>query len=1311
MQELELTGEHVAGLGDEDLRLLVIKLSEAELRRAGRPSSAVIAGGNQTAADGGVDVRIRLDGTAAASDADSMPTGLAAGTSPDVGPSILGVEFPPDSAQATTALDFVPRMNTGFQVKCEDMAASAIASEMRPKGVLRDSIKELIACKGAYVIVSSKGTVADAFLAKRLKAMRDAVADQPGHADLKVEFYDRERLARWVREYAGVEMWLRGRVNARLQGWQGYGAWARAEGASYLLDETARLVDRTGGSAAAALPVGEGLGRLRAALRQPGQVLRLVGLSGTGKTSLVQALFESGVGKSEPLDQALVLYTDLGNDPEPSAREMLLRLGASERRAIVVVDNCNPQSHRILAELVSQPRSHLSLLTVEYDVADDDAPDATDVYELAPASDKVLEEILERLAPHISGPDRNRIVEFSGGNARIALALARTVAKGETLGVLNDTELFRRLFRQGQDEDPELLRAAQVCSLVYSFDGDDTKSDTAELKVLAQLAEMTPKELYRHVTALKRRDLVQSRGRWRAALPPAFANRLAKLALEELPASDIIDAFKVSDRLLVSFSRRLQYLHDCEEACAIADRWMNDEGWLANPAQLEPHGRKLFFNLAPLVPDTVLGSLERALEKGCNEFVLQHKDSMHEWATLLRHLAYEPGSFDRAAPLLLRLAEHEESNKVDGLSAWKEMFRMGLSGTLAPPLQRVQLLERFLTTSSEKRLELVWAAVDAMLEAGQISSSHDFSFGARPSGFGWEPATHADIVAWFDSAFSLIRHIAGQGDDGLRAARQAIASRFREVWSYGVNAQLAALMIELSDSDGWPAGWVAIRTTLQFDRKWMSAEALEAIKELDVALAPKGLAQEVRTYALGHAGGMLDITDAVEESNDLPDYDPLDAMKLVDDKVVALGAALATDNGLLQQVLPDLFSDENARQRLLGLGLGEGTKDAQFHWNLLREAFVQAPGSRNVAVLAGFVLGLRVKDPASASQVLESIVGDSRLDEFYPLVLGVPQDDADGSRLIASMKRAVSRPYMYFLRTQHGSEGGLSVAMFCEAMDVLSQMEDGLLTAIDQLCSEFSRWKAHKLPLPQEQVQLSRSLLARFVFDARTPKAAWRVNELAKVAFMGPEAAAPAAQFASRFAAALEDYRTHGDDYGDLAGTLFKLQPLVALEAFLSKPSPKRHFGFRARFVARHGPVVQCAPNDVLLEWVSAAPDTRAARLAQEINIFASKRDVEVLLEPSTDAGSVGLSPLATRLLELAPDKAAVLQGFGKHFHPTHWVGSLAQTLAPHIRLLEGLVSHPDSVVATWAQQVLATIQRRIREDRTRDFMREQSFE
>jgi hypothetical protein len=1307
--ELELTGEHVAQLGDEDLRLLVVKLCEAELRRTGRPSSAVLAGGNQTAPDGGVDVRIQLETVDNALDTSIAVTGFNAEAVSTTEPPVASAA--PDPTPASLSLDFVPRADTGFQVKCENMPVGEITDEMRPKGVLRDSIKELIARKGAYVIVSSKGTVADTFLAKRLKAMREAVADQPNHANLKVDFYDRERLARWVRQYPGVEMWLRGRVNARLQGWQGYGAWAGPEGVAYLLDDTARLVERTGGSAATALPVAEGLGRLRTALSKPGHVLRIVGLSGTGKTRLVQALFEDGVGSAEPLDEASVLYTDLGNDPEPSAREMLLRLGALEQRAIVVVDNCNPKTHRTLADVVSLNKAHLSLLTVEYDVTDDDAPDATDVYELAPASDKVLEEILERLVPHVSGPDRQRITEFSGGNARIALALARTVAKGETLGVLNDAELFRRLFRQGQDDDPELLRAAQVCSLVYSFDGEDTKSDAAEMRVLAQLAEMTPAELYRHVSTLKRRDLVQSRSKWRAVLPPALANRLAKWALQEVPASDIIDAFEVSERLLISFSRRLEYLHDSEEACAIAGRWMDDEKWLANPAQLTQFGRKLFINLAPLVPDKVLASLERTLDEGSSDFVLRHKDSVHEWSTLLRHLAYQPESFDRAATLLLALAQHEEGNAVDCRGAWKEMFRIGLSGTLAPPGQRVRLLERLLAASTGMRRELTWAAVDAMLDVNHINSSHDFSFGARSHGFGWEPTSNADVVAWFESAFSLIRRIAAQGADGRQMARQAIAAHFREVWAFGLNAQFAALVVELAGTDGWPAGWVAARSAMRFDSDGMSPESLKALKELDAVLAPKGLVQEVRTYTLGHAGGLLDVTDAVDESDEAEEKNPVGSWERVNDRVVDLGTALAADDVVLQQVLPDLFSDENGRQHFLGQGLGRGTPDVQRHWKLLHEAFVQAPGEPNIAVLAGFVHGLRTRDHEGAAAILDGIAGDTKLDVHYPTLLGVPQNDADGDRLIASMKRAVSRPHRYLLRTQRGTDGGLSVAKFCQAMEVLSQMENGLLPAIDELGTELHQWKARKAAVPAELVLLARHLLARFTFDARTPNVAWRVNELAKLAFSGPEAADSAAQFATRFAAALEDYRTHGDDYGDLACTLFKLQPLVALDAFLSKPNPKRHFGFRARFVARHGPVVQCAPEEILVQWVSAAPDTRAALVAREINIFATKSTVEVVSALISDESAVGLSPLAARLLELAPDKAAVLQGFSKHFHPSHWSGSLAQTLAPHLALAESLTGHADLVIATWAQEALKVMQQRIEGDRSMDVIREQSFE
>jgi hypothetical protein len=67
---------------------------------------------------------------------------------------------------------------SGFQVKKPDMPRSEILKEMRPDGALREEIKTLVAEGGAYIIVSANGSTSDSALKARLKAMREAVADQ-----------------------------------------------------------------------------------------------------------------------------------------------------------------------------------------------------------------------------------------------------------------------------------------------------------------------------------------------------------------------------------------------------------------------------------------------------------------------------------------------------------------------------------------------------------------------------------------------------------------------------------------------------------------------------------------------------------------------------------------------------------------------------------------------------------------------------------------------------------------------------------------------------------------------------------------------------------------------------------------------------------------------------------------------------------------------------------------------------------------------------------------------------------------------------
>jgi hypothetical protein len=124
----EISGNDISSLGDADLRSLVFQLAIAELGAKGYPVSSVTAGGDQDAADGGLDVRVEC------------PT-------------------------AITNPDFVPRRLTGFQVKKPDTRAAAIRKEMCPKGVLRDVIRELADGSGAYVIVSGKASVTHTALA------------------------------------------------------------------------------------------------------------------------------------------------------------------------------------------------------------------------------------------------------------------------------------------------------------------------------------------------------------------------------------------------------------------------------------------------------------------------------------------------------------------------------------------------------------------------------------------------------------------------------------------------------------------------------------------------------------------------------------------------------------------------------------------------------------------------------------------------------------------------------------------------------------------------------------------------------------------------------------------------------------------------------------------------------------------------------------------------------------------------------------------------------------------------------------------
>ena len=702
----EITKDQLRQFGDVDLRELVARLCEAELLRAGAPASAIRWGGAHTARDGGLDVDCHIE-----------EDGFSG--------------------------DFVPRPRTGFQVKKPKMPPAEIAKEMSPKGQIRPALQELAASNGCYIIVSLDDDPSVQAAARRKKAMRLQIKDLSESGDLRTDFYGRAELANWLRQHLGVQLWARGVLGMPLDGWKSLDRWT-----STPPGDADELICRPGvsialpGRDADKLDIEHGIGEIRNLIRNSDKALRIVGLSGVGKTRIVQALFEGSVG-DDPLDLSLAVYTDLGTDPNPTPSQMLARLGAEGHPAILVLDNCPADTHSLLAG-GARATPNLRLITIEYDIRED-RPEDTAVIRIEADRDEIVETLVLRRFPDLGHVNARKIAEFSGGNARLGLALADAVGEAGNLSGFSNAQLFDRLFYQRGVRDADLLTAARALALVYSFSVEVDEGGVDELATLAELVGLARLALYGAAQSLLERQLAQKRGRWRAVLPPAVSNRLAAQAIDYIPIGSLRDTFEQlhSGRLLNSFGKRLGYLHDHDGAKQIVRSWLSPGGLLHEVESLDDDRVQLLANVAPVDPQATLDTIERrATRRGARAFFAASSPRTHQIAHLLFKVAYDSELFERCVALLAQCviagdADERRSEYFRGRLCG--LFALYLSGTEAGPDTRERVIRRFLRSEDRDERILGLEMLGSALRSQRWSSSANLEFGARPRSFGHRP--------------------------------------------------------------------------------------------------------------------------------------------------------------------------------------------------------------------------------------------------------------------------------------------------------------------------------------------------------------------------------------------------------------------------------------------------------------------------------------------------------------------------------------------------------------------------------------------
>jgi hypothetical protein len=1215
MPIFDIPSNRLVDLSDADLRELIARLCEAERERQGGHRNEVRWGGSQTAADGGLDVVVE-------------PTGpfIAAGP--------------------------LARRDVGIQVKAADLTPGAIVTEMRPGGDLRPAISAIAARGGSYLIASAGANCSEAMLKRRVDAMREAVADDPNGTRLELALLDRNAISRWVSTHPSVAAWLRRRLDLPiLAGWQPFGRWSSTpegevddliceEGLVFHIERRAPIRN---------LP--EALDEIRKLVRDGTGAVRIAGLSGIGKSRIAQALFEP-IGSVSALPVSHAVYTDLGHSPNPTPTGMLEALIERSAPAVLVVDNCPPDTHQALARKLAERPGAVRLVTVEYDVRND-RPEETDVIRVEAEGSDIVEALLRRRRTDLSTGDARRLAELAQGNARLGFALAQAIPQTGSLTAFDDATLFDRLFWQREERNEELARAAEVLSLVYSFEVEgDEQPD--ELLFLGSLAELSRGAMHRHASTLLDRGLAQARSRWRAVLPHALANRLARKALRSIPFRNIADGFADKPRLRRSLARRLSYLHDCDEARRIVNRWMETGGPLHGTAP----DLQVLEAVCHLVPEDalhVVNAMATAIAAAPEEFL--HLDSL---TRMIARIAHSEVMFPQACESLVSLAiifdKQRASNADDVLSS---LFGLYLSGTLAKTEARVQVASQYLLANNANQNSRGVSMLKSALRTGHWSSSILSFDDARPDSFGWEPRG-AEVVDWFSRWLELAAHTALAGPVEVRdSVRKALSDEIDGIWRRlpTLRSKIDAIARQLHEEAPWVEGWHALRRMRYLSNKRgeeLSAEDSALLQKLIDDMAPTDLSARVRAETV--RGWDLDSED--------DDHRAAEARRA--ERLELLGQELAASPDVLHAVGRDLFEHKGRPLYSIGIGLVQGNREPRRTWEILRDLYLSNPDKPQQI---GFLSGLLHQLDESSPEIAESI------------------------RVECRETPALRRIYSVFLR-----KGVLPGDEFKNVVEIAGEAETAAWLLHD------IAWREERELNDEQRVQLLRSLLGRdggalLVVDAlqmlgfveKGSRDAWpdelkatgvdaviailtneTINsnidhdmaETLSYCMRGESSALAARCMDAIIARAARRYGSTYDVERTLA-VLARKSPQI----FLSRLFPDGEDGPSIRL--RSGLDRDClihVPVDPLIEWCHEDP-TRWAKVAPNISPFArGSQDNDEVRE---------ISAQALGFLNAAPRPEEVVEAYLEYLAPMSWSGSRADIMESRLKSIETLIDHP----------------------------------
>ena len=1190
---------------------------------------------------------------------------------------------------------YLPSRLCQFQLKTRTITPSKAAKDVSPK---RGSVKEMVRsvlADGAHYLMLCTHPYPRKQIEDREARIREALEDAGLIvAHNRIEFRDADQIAAWVNHYPPVAVWVKEKVRPGTIGcFSSWDAWAtRPEhlASPWVSDER--------------LP--ELLAPLRQRVAEPREVVRVVGLSGVGKSRLtLEALRSTAEDRlAGRLQSDTVMYAVLSESSPEHVMQVVQRLAGSGKRALVVVDNCDPETHQVLTGMVLREESRLSLVTIGDEVAAGANETALKVDE-APAS--VVEPIIAHISPSVPVAERQRLLRFSSGFPKIAIGIGRTWDAGRSLIHATDDNLVDAFVLGRKPQAPELLLKSAMLLAAFGLVRMEPKADD---QVASFGRQLSAKDLYAGVTRLVARDVVQRRGRYAILQPLLIAMKLAERQWSEWDQEtwDMALSGDANSELTVLAARRLALLNTTAIAQRVVDHVCRHDGPFDSvDGIVKARQAAVLSALAEIDPARIAYRIDQSLGEAEALGQTSH-DTRRHLVEAAAKISFHSESFAEGARLLLRLAVTEnETWRDDASRRFKSLFPIILGSTEADGDARLSFLDEAADTRKASRRALVVDSLGKGCKMGHYSRLGGAETqGSRPELHSWRPSTSREAYAYIEGCVTRLAIFAVEDDELGVKARIKLSEAIQPLLRRGRIDTVETVVRKVASAvGGWVRALRRLKAVLAHDVEQVDAAIIGRIESLITDLQPTTLEARVRTLISevpmpGDRDYRVD--PAIQHRQDVI------AVRTLADELIRTPSTLLA-------LLPTLSRGPHWMAPELGEAIA-ACADSPLEWlePIVRGVAETPERDRNYGLLAGFAGGLADRHPNELGAFKNRAALSPDLGPAFPLIcvrLGVTVSDiqlaiaaleqgslspqqlsrwAQGRQLARLPTPAVAALLSTML--DHSAEGFTEAIMLMGVSFDVEEIIDNFRIENLKTAENATRWKL------QGNRQVRDAVMSRYFFEETMGRMLNKGRD-------DPDARA--------VVLALSRGLSQGIDGTWIEALLPKLLscfpeiswPLIGQAIVSDKRRASRIeylLGDHSSFGKDPDPAILHLPEDVLLAWCHAHPD-RAPAFAAKIVPFLSTR--------RPNASERQLHPAMARVLDRFGDRKDVQEAAADNIHTYSWTGSPATYYALYVDPLTSLCEHPKSGLRDWAKRKLCEIRTTITRQEARDQEREAHYD